>query len=463
MEPPLFTILAIDDDHTQLELLKLFVKEISFPTLELITAETAEEGLALLSRHTVDLVLTDFRLPDRNGIEVLEEVKSRNPLISVVVMTSFENVKDAVVILKHGGDDYLVKPTKKPEIEHLILRLFEQRSIMRENIRVDEEIQASFEDLPLVYSSQAMKNVLNLVARSAESNSTVLVTGESGTGKEVIARLIHQTSFRKENPFVTVNIAALPESLMESELFGYMKGSFTGADHDRMGRFEEADGGTLFIDEVGDIPMSVQVKLLRVIQFGELERVGENRTRKFDVRIIAATNRDLERMIKENSFRGDLYWRLNVINLHLPPLRERKSEIPSLVEYFIKRYNEKNRKFVEGISREALDRLMAHRFPGNIRELENIIERAVILCRGKQIQSSDVPLPEAGESDGPSACEDVVPEDYDGQLRMFEQRLIEGALELADGNQSEAARRLNISERRFRSRLEILGLRNPAD
>ena len=462
MDSSTFTILAIDDDHSQLELLKLMVNNIPFPAIELLTAETAEAGLAQLSRHTVDLVLTDFRLPDRNGMEVLEEVKRRNPLISVVVMTSFENVKDAVVILKHGGDDYLVKPTRQPEIEHLIVRLFEQQSLRRENTRVDEEIKASFENLPLVYNSQAMKNVLNLVARSAESNSTVLVTGESGTGKEMIARLIHQTSFRKDKPFVTVNIAALPETLMESELFGYMKGAFTGAAHDRMGRFEEAHGGTLFIDEVGDIPLSVQVKLLRVIQFGQLERVGENRTRDLDVRIIVATNRDLERMVRENSFRGDLFWRLNVINIHLPPLRERKAEIPALAELYITRYNNKNRKSVEGISREALDRLMAHRFSGNIRELENIIERAVVLCRGKQLQAADIPLPEAEVFGGPSSCDDLAFEDYDGQLRVFEQRLIEGALEIALGNQSEAARRLNISERRLRSRLEILGLKNSA-
>ncbi len=409
MEPPLYTVLAIDDDHSQLELLKLMVKDISFPRVELLTAETAAKGLSLLPGHTIDLVLTDFRLPDRNGLEVLKEVKRQNPLINVVVMTSFENAKDAVTILKQGGDDYLVKPTKKPDIEHLILRLFEQRSVMRENLRVDEEIAASFEDLPLVYNSQAMRNVLNIVARSAESDSTVLVTGESGTGKEMIARLIHQTSFRKEKPFITVNIAALPESLMESELFGYMKGAFTGADHDRMGRFEEADGGTLFIDEVGDIPMSVQVKLLRVIQFGQLARVGENRIRHLDVRIIAATNRDLEQMITENTFRGDLYWRLNVINLPLPPLRERRSEIPALVEHFIGQYNEKNRKSVEGISREALDRLMAHRFPGNIRELENMIERAVILCRGNLLHAADIPLPEAPEGNETGECEDFVP------------------------------------------------------
>jgi transcriptional regulator with GAF, ATPase, and Fis domain len=308
-----------------------------------------------------------------------------------------------------------------------------------------------------------MKNVLNLIARSAESNSTVIVTGESGTGKELIARLIHRTSFRKEKPFVTVNIAALPETLLESELFGYVKGSFTGADHDRMGQFEEADGGTLFIDEVGDIPMSVQVKLLRVIQFGQLRRVGENRTRTIDVRIIAATSRDLEKMIKENRFRGDLYWRLNVINLHLPPLRDRKIEIPALVDFFIARYNEKNLKTVEGISREALDRLMVHHFPGNIRELENIIERAVIFCRGRQLHSSDISLSHSVDSEKNEFGEDSSPEDYDGQIRRLEKRLIESSLELAQGNQSEAARRLNITERRLRSRMEILGLRRPEE
>ncbi len=456
-----FTILAIDDDSTQLELLRLYVSEIEFPEVEFLTGETVKDGLSMLSGHTIDLVLTDYRLPDGTGIDVLQEVKKRNPLISVVVMTSFESVKDAVSILKHGGDDYLVKPTRKTDIEHLIVRIFEQSSIARENIRVDQEIEASFDNLPIVYRSSAMKNVLNLVSRSSRTSATVLINGESGTGKELIARLIHQTSHRKDQPFVTVNIAALPETLMESELFGHVKGSYTGAESDRTGRFEEADGGTLFIDEVGEIPLTVQVKLLRIVQFGQLQRLGENKTRKLDVRIIAATNRDLERMISENLFRADLFWRLNVINITIPPLRERKIDIPALTEFFITRYNEKNGQSIKGIGREALDRLMVYRFPGNIRELENIIERAVILSRGRIISLADLPLPDSAASGERDGCEDFSEEGYEIQIQRYEKRLIEAALETAEGNQSEAARILQISERRLRSRLEILGLKSP--
>jgi DNA-binding NtrC family response regulator len=461
MDGQKFTLLAIDDDKTQLELLRLYAREIDFPDVEFLAAENVREGLAMLAGRTIDLVLTDYRLPDGTGIDVLEEVKKRNPLISVVVMTSFENVQDAVTILTQGGDDYLVKPTQKPDIEHLIVRIFEQSSIARKNKQVDEEIRESFDDLPIVYRSNVMKNVLNLVSRSAGTDARVLITGESGTGKELIARLIHQTSKRSEKPFITVNIAALPETLMESELFGHAKGSYTGADSDRTGRFEEADGGTLFIDEVGEIPLPVQVKLLRAVQFGQLQRLGENRTRKLDVRIIAATNRDLERMISENLFRADLFWRLNVINITIPPLRERKIDIPALVELFIARYNEKNGRSITGISREALDRLMEYRFPGNIRELENIIERAVILSRGRIISMADLPLPDSAPAVQGEGCEDFSEEGYEIQLQRYEKRLIESALEAAEGNQSEAARILQIYERRLRSRLEILGLKNP--
>ncbi len=452
-------VLAIDDDFTQLELLKTFSDKITFPGIELITAETAKEGLDRLAEDSVDLVLTDYRLPDRDGLEVLREIKSRNPLINVVVMTAFESAREAVEILKSGGDDYLIKPVKLDDIEHIFLRIFEQQSLIHENIRVDREIEASFPDLPLVYNSRPMQNVLNVVARSSETDATVLITGESGTGKELIARLIHKTSLRKDKPFISVNIAALPETLMESELFGHVKGAFTGAEKDRPGRFEEADGGTLFIDEVGDIPVKIQVKLLRIIQFGKLQKVGENLEKDLNIRIIAATSRNLEHMISEGTFREDLFWRLNVIKIELPALRHRKSEIPLLAEHFIEMYNKKNRKSVEGISREGLDKLMAHRFPGNIRELENIIERAVILSRGRLVTAADLPEFEDQLPDNDGTGGELIPKDYNSQLRAFEISLIQAGLEQAAGNQSEAARLLNISERRLRSRLDILGLK----
>ncbi|MGC9313659.1 MAG: sigma-54-dependent transcriptional regulator [Sediminispirochaetaceae bacterium] len=474
MDTSHFTVLAIDDDPTQLELLRVYCSELDYPHTEFIGAATAEEGYKLLKERTVDLVLSDYRLPDHTGLEVLEYIKQYNPLIRVVIMTAFENVSDAVEILQKGGDDYLIKPTRKQDIEHLLVRIFELQSIERENQVVDEEIHSHFEHLPLVYRSEAIQNVLNVVARSARSNATVLITGESGTGKELIARLIHQTSLRSDKPFVTVNIAALPESLMEGELFGHVKGAYTGADQDRMGRFEEADGGTLFIDEIGEVPPPIQVKLLRAIQFGQVQRIGENLTRELDVRIIGATNRDLERMVEEHEFRSDLYWRMNVVHIHIPPLRDRKSDISELSRHFIERFNEKNKRSIQGISREALDRLMQYNFPGNVRELENIIERAIIMARGAQLTRSDLQLPDTGGSgasgggrdstDSRAASEGLNgPTDgsYQQQMNAFETRLISTVLDEADGNQSEAARRLQISERRLRSRMEILGIKKP--
>ena len=461
MEAAPFTILAIDDDNTQLELLKVFTESIDFPKIKYLSAETGEKGLQLIRKRSVDLVLTDYRLPDLSGMEVLEQIKQENPLISVVVMTAFENARDAVHILKGGGDDYLVKPTKKQDIEHLVVRLFEQKSIIRENQRVDEEIREDFGNYPIIYKSPLMLSILNLVSRSAGSDTTVLVTGESGTGKELLAKLIHQAGKRKEKPFVTVNIAALPESLMESELFGYVKGAFTGADQDRKGRFEEADGGTIFIDEVGEIPPTIQVKLLRTLQFGQIQRVGENTTRDLDVRIITATNRDLKHMVNEGSFRSDLFWRINVIHINLPPLRERKEDIPLLVDHFIQKFNAKNERSIQGISREALDRIMRHTFPGNVRELENIIERSIIMTRSNIISLRDLTVLEDNEQAGCSEFSDHTPlpdRSYEEQMHSFEIELLSKALNHTEGNRSLAARNLGISERRFRSRLEILGM-----
>ena len=467
MENPKFTLLAVDDDATQLELLRVICEKIEFPFIEYLSAETGTQGLETVESRSVDLVLTDYRLPDINGLEVLKRIKADNPLVSVVVMTAFEDARDAVHILQNGGDDYLVKPTRKDEIEHLIVRIFEKSCVVRENQIVQREIEESFDGLSMVvFQSRAMQQVLNLVSRSARSDAIILITGESGTGKELMSRLIHKSSLRKEQPFVTVNIAALPESLMESELFGHAKGSFTGADQDRAGRFEEADGGSLFIDEVGDIPPSIQVKLLRAIQFGQIQRLGENHTRQLNVRIIAATNRDLEGLVAEGSFRTDLYWRLNVVNVTIPPLRARKEDIPPLVEHFIRIFNLKNNRSIQGITREALDLLMRLPFHGNVRELENMIERGIIMARGTHISLRD--LESAGvktsfEDEIHQLCDSATGTDYQEKMNGFEKQLITCALREAKGNQSEAARRLKISERRLRSRLEILGIHNSPD
>jgi DNA-binding NtrC family response regulator len=370
-----------------------------------------------------------------------------NPLIPVVVMTAYSDPREAVSILKNGADDYLVKPTDPAEIQKLILRVHEKNLLIRESFLPPSKEHVSAPAVAgIIYKSDAMARVMRTAARCADSDATVLVSGESGTGKELVARFIHDRGHRKDKPFVAVNISALPESVAESELFGHRRGAFTGADSDRIGRFEEANGGTLFIDEIGEVTLALQVKLLRAIQFGVIERIGENTPRKLDVRIIAATNRDLGEMVAEGRFRKDLFYRLNVIGLFIPPLRARKEDIGPLIDHFISSFNERNSRSVSGLSREAMDRLMKHSFPGNVRELENIIERAVVLCSGNLILDRDLPpLDSGGEAVG-----------YEDIMDRFERKLLSDALKEAGGNKSAAARNLCISERHLRSRLERL-------
>ncbi len=389
--PDVLNVLIIDDDPTQVALLEAICGSQDYPAVSCRSAASGREGLSLLAGSQVDLVLTDYRLPDMNGLDVLGQVKAVNPLVSVVIMTAFENAREAVAILKAGADDYLIKPTTAADISHLLVRAHETLTLHREEGAIREEIERSFGTSEVVFKSREIMAVLQTAARSAASDTTVLITGESGTGKELIARMIHRTGRRADRPFVTVNISALSESLVESELFGHRKGSYTGATEDRVGRFEEANGGTIFIDEIGDITPSLQVKLLRTIQFGEVQRIGENAQRRLDVRIIAATNRDLEAMVRERAFRADLYYRLKVIPIRVPALRQRREDIPVLVDSFIARFNTKHGTSIAGISREAMDALMRHDFPGNVRELENLVERAVVLARGETLLRRDFP------------------------------------------------------------------------
>ncbi|MCA1950880.1 MAG: sigma-54 dependent transcriptional regulator [Treponema sp.] len=447
----MMTILAIDDDPAQLERLALIFKHIQYPPVEYLTAETKQEGLQLAHDQVIDLVFTDLRLPDGDGIEVLNAIKQMNPMIPVVVMTAFSDAREAVEILKQGADDYLVKPTNAEEIEKMVLRIYEKGVLIREAFLPPAEgKESSPASAGIIYQGNKMAQVMQTAARCAESDATIVVCGESGTGKELVARFIHERSLRKNQPFVAVNISALAESLAESELFGHKKGAFTGADTDRIGRFEMANGGTLFIDEIGDIPVAIQVKLLRAIQFGTIERLGENTPRQLNVRIIAATNRNLSALVEQGVFRKDLYYRINVITLELPPLRHRKEDIPVLVEHFINKFNERNHRNVRGLSREAMNALMHHDFPGNVRELENIIERAVVLCRGDIILERDLPPLNK------NAPWQMVEKPYEQQMAEFERSLIEKALNDTKGNKSAAARALGITERHLRSRLERL-------
>ncbi len=450
------SILIIDDEEAQLKSLESFLKRRGF---QIYTAKSGPEGYKLAQNNTIDLVLTDFRMPEWNGFAVLRKMKELNPEVDVVVITAYGSVEDAVEVMKAGAYDYLTKPIDLDELENLIQRVREKRLLIAENKLLKQNLQEKFKFESIISQSGEMEEVLNTAGRVAASKASVLIRGESGTGKELVARAIHYASPRREKPFVIVNVAALSENLIESELFGHEKGSFTGASQQHIGRFEQAHEGTLFIDEVGDIPLPVQVKLLRAIQFGEIQRIGGTQPIKVNVRILAATHRDLEEMLKSGGFRDDIYYRLNVVTIQVPPLRKRKTDIPLLADYFIEKYAGENEKNVQGLTREALDQLMKYDFPGNVRELENIIERAVVLCRSDYIASDDLPvqlktIPEKSVLD-PYNLE----ADYEEKMHTFEKEMVLKALELNAGNQSAAARTLGITERHLRSRLEKLGLK----
>lgn len=448
-----FSVIIIDDEEAQVQSLKSFLTKRSYTVF---TAGEGEKALKIAQENTIDIVLTDFQMPGWDGLTVLREMKNLNPEIDVVVMTAFGTIESAVQIMKAGAFDYLIKPIDLDELETILNRIKERKHLLSENKFLKEQLQDKFRFESMISQSSVMENVLSTAGRVASSKATVLIRGESGTGKELIAKAIHFASPRKEKPFVTVNVASLSESLLESELFGHEKGSFTGAINQRIGRFEEANGGTIFIDEVGDIPLPIQVKLLRTIQFGEYQRIGSNQTEKTDVRIIAATHRNLEEMMQNGSFREDLFYRLNVVAVQLPPLRQRKEDVPILVDHFIKRYSTELEKAVSGISREALDQLMKYSFPGNIRELENVIQRAVVLSRENMVTTNDLPqLTEMKDSEkkfDPFNLDD----NYETKMKEFELTMINEALRRTNGNKSAAARILGISERHLRSRLERL-------
>ncbi|MEJ2545702.1 MAG: sigma-54 dependent transcriptional regulator [Calditrichaceae bacterium] len=452
-----FNILLIDDEPNQITSIQSFLKRRDY---KVYSANSGEEGLKILKDNAIDMIFTDFRMPDITGLDVVKAVKQFNPEIPVVVVTAFSDTKDAVQVMKEGAFDYLSKPIDLEELEILVNKAKEHTSLVSENKALREQLCEKYKFDSIISQSSEMEEVMNTAGRVAKSKATVLIRGESGTGKELIAKAIHYSSDRKEKPLVTINCAALSEHLLESELFGHEKGSFTGAIAQRIGRFEQANGGTLFIDEVGDMAPQTQVKLLRALQFGEFERVGGSETIKTDVRVITATNRNLDKMIQNGQFREDLYYRINVVTISLPPLRERKTDIAVLISHFINKYAEDNKKEVKGISKEAQDYLMRYHFPGNIRELENIIERAVVLAREDVITTNDLPSVLAASTENeildPFNFSDPFPE----KVAMFETVMIEKSLELKSGNQSQAAKHLGISERHLRSRMQALNIVN---
>ena len=446
-------ILVTEDGRSQRELLKSFLCDEGHDVFEAADGETATN---IVRSCQIDLIFMDFKLPGNNGLETLKEIKNINPEIDVVMMTAYSSVETAVSAMKAGAVDYLTKPIDFDELILLIERIAERRTLVREN-RVLKTVLSKQKVTTdnIIYKSFEMEELVNLAGRVATSRATVLILGESGVGKELLARLIHDLSPRDKMPLVTVNCAALSETLLESELFGHEKGAFTGAIGARIGRFEEADGGTLFMDEIGELSPSVQVKLLRFLQEKQINRVGSNRTIISDVRVISATNKDLAEEVKKGSFREDLFYRLNVVTITIPPLRDRREDITPLVEYFLKKYTTANASCVEGISKEAMDALLKYDYPGNVRELENIIERAVVITREKVITTSDLPF-----------SADELSYDYlagDGKLKNamenLEKRMIIESLKSTEGNQSKAADSLGISERMFRYKLKKYGFK----
>lgn len=452
-----FSILIVDDEEAQRGAIAGFLRKQGYATAEAHNGTTAVRHV---EGNPVDLLLTDFRMPDMTGLDVLDRVRAINPDIPIIVLTAYGSIETAVDIMKHGAFDYLQKPVELEELLLIIRRAREHRMLVSENKLLRQQLAERYSFDNIISRSGAMEHVLNTAGRVAPSKASVLVRGESGTGKELIARAIHTASGRRDRPFLVINCAALPESLFESELFGHERGAFTGAERQRIGKFEQADGGTLFIDEVGDIPLAIQVKLLRALQFGQIERIGGAEPLQLDVRIVAATNRDLESMIAEGSFREDLYYRLNVVTILLPPLRKRREDIALLADAFIRKYADANGKEVQGMSREAMDLLLRHDYPGNVRELENIIQRAVVLTRDQIVTTADLPPTlQAGTQSAESAEGRISGQsifelgDLTARVESLERILIDKALEQSGGNQVKAAALLNISERTLRYKL----------
>jgi len=442
------SILIIDDEKTQREALGgYFKKKGNLVYL----AESGLQGIDIVKGKQIDIVLTDYRMEGLSGIETLEEIKRINPEIDVIIITAFGEVEIAVDAMKKGALTYLLKPVNLDELDIITERSLINRQVIKENKKLRQELEYNRNFDSIISQSKKMEEALNVAARVAQSNAPVLLRGESGTGKELFARAIHFASERKDRAFVTVNCAALPETLLESEMFGYEKGAFTGADQRRAGRFEEAGDGTIFIDEIGDIPLLMQVKLLRVLQSGEFSRLGSNQVLKTNARIITATNRNLEELIAQNLFREDFYYRINVVSINIPPLRERKEDIPPLVDYFVRKFECKNKI----ISKEAFDLILKYDFPGNVRELENTVQRACVLSRNNIIASTDLP-PQVQMANNHNTGEGFIPEisDLNKQITFFEKAILVKALNETSGNQSRAAKLLNISERNFRYKME---------
>jgi two-component system response regulator HydG len=443
------SILVVDDDLAHRMMLKKLLAGWGYEVFE---ADDGSGAIEKVRQTSFDLILMDIRMLNISGIEALEQIKIINPAIPVIIMTAYASVETAVTALKKGAYDYLTKPLDFDELKIAIGRATEHNRLKKENEYLKVRLGEQFDRQNLIGQSPSMIKLLDTVAQVAATEATILITGESGTGKEVIANAIHYNSSRKDAPFIKINCAALTETLLESELFGYEKGAFTGAERRREGKFSQAEGGSLFLDEVSEMSPAMQVKLLRVLQERELTRVGGAEVIKINVRLIAASNKDLKKEMERGRFREDLFYRLNVVGLNVPPLRERKEDIPILAQHFLQQFVAQNSKKIKGFTPQAMEKLLKYSWPGNIRELMNAIERAVVLSRKEYLDAEELVLMMADNSVDIKPTQNRLLENL--PLEEVEKRSILDALESCSGNKSEAARRLGITRKTLRKKLE---------
>jgi len=445
-------ILIVDDEATHLRMLETVLEAEDYETA---TASDGQSAINAVEEGFYDLILMDIRMARMGGIEALEKMKTLNPEIPIIMMTAYSSVATAVQAMKSGAYDYLTKPLDIDELILLVRKALQHTRLEKENLFLKEQLGNRFDFSNIIGRSTAMKKLLETVALVAPTEATVLIQGESGTGKELLANAIHQNSPRSSQPLIKINCAALPETLLESELFGHEKGAFTGAAGARRGRFQLAHKGTIFLDEIAEMPMALQSKILRVMQEREFEPIGSSKTIKVDTRIITATNRDLQEEIQAGRFREDLYYRINVVSITAPGLRDRRDDIPLLADYFLKRYSDKNKKNINGFTPRAMDLLMRYDWPGNIRELENAVERAVIMTRGHLIAPEELPVNLRGPDVDNEAEEPEPP--AQGSLKQAEKEIILNTLKETGGNRTHAAKILGISRRTLQLKLKEYG------
>ncbi len=455
-------ILVVDDDAEILEVVGDVLRQAGYDVDE---AKDGKKAIKCIDAGCYDLVFTDLNLPKLDGMKVLKHVLDESPETMCIILTGYGTIKGSVEAIKMGAFDYISKPVKSDEIVMMVEKALKYRRLERENILLKQQLRKKYQFENFVGDSKPIQKVFELIEKVADTDSTVLISGESGTGKELIAKAIHYNSYRRDNAMVVINCGAIPEELLESELFGHEKGAFTGAHKMRVGRFELANGGTIFLDEIGDMSPNLQVKLLRVLQEQKFERVGGTRTLEIDVRIIAATNKNLINAVNQGSFRQDLYYRLNVIPIRVPPLRHRKSDIPLLIDFFFKKIDARKRNGINGFSSAVCDALVAYDWPGNVRELENMVERMSILANGDKVELEDVPESIKGKAGKVESVEVTIPKDgivFDQAVEEYEKKLILEALNETNWVKTKAAKLLNINRTTLIEKMKKKKLAKPA-